>query len=31
MPADVPLWYAVVLKKRNKCKIQPPLWLDVGS
>jgi hypothetical protein len=30
LPVDVPLWFAIVLKKRNKCRIQYPLWLDTG-
>ena len=27
-PASVPLWFAIYLKKRNKCTIQMPRWLD---
>lgn len=30
MPVDVPVWLAVTLKQRNKCKIHAPAWLDVG-
>jgi len=29
IPIKVPLWLAITLKKRQKCKIQPPLWMDV--
>jgi len=29
-PATVPLWLAVTLKKRAKCKIQPPEFLRTG-
>jgi len=29
-PATVPLWLAVTLKKRAKCKIQPPDFLRTG-
>ncbi|KAJ3287837.1 DNA replication protein psf2 [Borealophlyctis nickersoniae] len=28
---DVPLWLAVTLKKKQKCKIQPPEWMDTGE
>lgn len=28
VPIAIPLWLALVLKKRKKCKIQPPSWLD---
>eukprot|EP00026_Physarum_polycephalum_P015207 Phypoly_transcript_15838.p1 GENE.Phypoly_transcript_15838~~Phypoly_transcript_15838.p1 ORF type:complete len:198 (+),score=24.44 Phypoly_transcript_15838:30-596(+) len=28
VPISVPLWLALTLKKRKKCKIQPPTWLD---
>ena len=27
-PAEVPIWLALYLKKRRKCRIQPPTWLD---
>eukprot|EP00949_MAST-11_sp_MAST-11-sp1_P003254 g3254.t1 len=28
MKVEVPLWLAVALKKRNRCNIQPPVWLN---
>jgi len=28
VPVTVPLWLALLLKKRRKCKIQQPDWLD---
>jgi len=28
VPIAIPVWLAIVLKKRKKCKIQPPDWLD---
>uniref|UniRef100_A0A7S2D0T8 DNA replication complex GINS protein PSF2 n=1 Tax=Octactis speculum TaxID=3111310 RepID=A0A7S2D0T8_9STRA len=28
VPVKVPLWLAVTLRKRQKCKIQPPSWID---
>ncbi|TPX34077.1 hypothetical protein SmJEL517_g03278 [Synchytrium microbalum] len=28
MKTKVPLWLAVTLKKKQKCNIQPPEWLD---
>eukprot|EP01094_Clydonella_sp_ATCC50884_P026973 TRINITY_DN7566_c0_g1_i2.p1 TRINITY_DN7566_c0_g1~~TRINITY_DN7566_c0_g1_i2.p1 ORF type:complete len:241 (+),score=50.72 TRINITY_DN7566_c0_g1_i2:346-1068(+) len=31
IPAEVPLWLAVLLKKRNKCKIQYPDWLSADA
>ena len=31
MPVEVPIWLAVTLKQRNKCKINCPAWLDVGK
>ncbi len=31
MPVDVPLWMAINLKQRQKCRIQPPDWMDVGK
>jgi len=31
LPVDVPLWLAINLKQRKKCKIHPPSWLDVES
>ncbi|XP_077983380.1 DNA replication complex GINS protein PSF2-like [Glandiceps talaboti] len=30
LPVEVPLWMAVSLKQRQKCRIQPPEWMDVG-
>lgn len=27
----VPLWLAITLKKKQKCSIQPPDWMDVGK
>jgi GINS complex subunit 2 len=30
-PVDVPLWLAVTLKKRQKCQIQQPEWMDLGN
>lgn len=29
LPTNVPLWMAVILKQQQKCKIQPPDWLEV--
>lgn len=29
MPVNVPIWLAVTLKQRNKCKIHCPDWLSV--
>lgn len=29
IPAKVPLWLAIALKKRGKCRIQPPNWMTV--
>lgn len=29
LPIDIPLWLAVNLKQRQKCRIQPPEWMDV--
>jgi GINS complex subunit 2 len=31
MPVQVPLWLAVTLRKRGKCKIQIPSWLQKES
>jgi hypothetical protein len=31
IPAKVPLWLAIALKKRGKCRIQPPNWMTVGK
>lgn len=29
--ATVPLWLALSLKRKNKCRIVPPEWLQVGG
>lgn len=29
LPVTVPLWMAINLKQRQKCRIQPPDWMDV--
>jgi len=29
LPLQVPIWLAVNLKQKNKCKIHPPDWMDV--
>jgi hypothetical protein len=29
-PTEVPLWLAIDLKRKKRCKIQPPAWLSVG-
>lgn len=31
MHTKVPLWLAVNLKQRHKCRIEPPSWLCVGE
>ena len=31
IPTEVPLWVAIFLKQRRKCRIQPPNWMDVGE
>ncbi len=31
MATQVPLWLAVNLRKRQKCRIEPPHWLNVGG
>ena len=31
VPVDVPLWLAITLKKRGRCKIQPPEWMSAGE
>lgn len=28
-PIDVPLWVGIILKQKNKCKIECPFWMDV--
>lgn len=30
LPVDVPVWLALNLKQRQKCRILPPEWMDVG-
>ncbi|PIO27676.1 hypothetical protein AB205_0149720, partial [Aquarana catesbeiana] len=29
LPVQVPLWMAINLKQRQKCRIVPPEWMDV--
>ncbi|KAJ8302758.1 hypothetical protein KUTeg_019154, partial [Tegillarca granosa] len=29
LPVDVPLWMAVNLKQGQKCRINPPEWMDI--
>lgn len=31
IPAKVPLWLAVALKKRGKCAIRRPEWMSIGE
>ena len=31
LPVQVPLWLAVNLKQRQKCRLLPPEWMDVGE
>lgn len=31
LPVRVPLWLAVNLKQRQKCRLLPPEWMDVGE
>lgn len=31
LPVDVPVWLALNLKQRQKCRIVPPDWMDVGK
>lgn len=31
LPVDVPLWLAINMKQRQKCRIQPPEWMNVGK
>ncbi|XP_065674862.1 DNA replication complex GINS protein PSF2 [Hydra vulgaris] len=31
LPVEVPIWMAIDLKLRNKCRINPPAWLDVDK
>ena len=30
MKASVPLWMAIVLKRKLKCNVVPPDWMDRG-
>jgi len=30
LPLEVPLWMAINLKQRQKARIRPPEWMDVG-
>ncbi|XP_055001035.1 DNA replication complex GINS protein PSF2 isoform X2 [Sorex araneus] len=30
LPLQVPLWLAMNLKQRQKCRLVPPEWMDVG-
>ncbi|KAK9808298.1 hypothetical protein WJX73_009235 [Symbiochloris irregularis] len=30
-PVDVPLWMAMALHQRKKCRILPPAWMDIES
>lgn len=29
LPVEVPVWLALNLKQRQKCRIVPPEWMDV--
>ena len=31
LPVQVPVWLALNLKQRQKCRILPPPWMDVGK
>lgn len=31
LPVDVPVWLALNLKQRQKCRIVPPEWMEVGK
>ncbi|CAK8675290.1 DNA replication complex GINS protein PSF2-like [Clavelina lepadiformis] len=31
LPVDVPLWLAIAIKQRQKCRVHPPEWLDVDK
>uniref|UniRef100_A0A2K6FMU9 GINS complex subunit 2 n=1 Tax=Propithecus coquereli TaxID=379532 RepID=A0A2K6FMU9_PROCO len=31
LPVEVPLWLAINLKQRQKCRLLPPEWMDVAS
>ncbi|KAF2974177.1 hypothetical protein EK904_004779 [Melospiza melodia maxima] len=31
LPVEVPVWLAINLKQRQKCRLIPPEWMDVGK
>jgi len=31
LPVEVPVWLALNLKQRQKCRIVPPEWMDTGE
>lgn len=31
LPVQVPVWLALNLKQRQKCRIVPPEWMDAGE
>ncbi|XP_061225925.1 DNA replication complex GINS protein PSF2 isoform X1 [Neopsephotus bourkii] len=31
LPVEVPVWLAINLKQRQKCRVIPPEWMDVGK
>lgn len=31
LPVEVPVWLAINLKQRQKCRLIPPAWMDVGK
>lgn len=31
LPMNVPLWLAVMLKQKQKCRIVPPDWMDIDA
>lgn len=31
LPVEVPVWLAINLKQRQKCRLVPPAWMDVGK
>ncbi|PNS14025.1 DNA replication complex GINS protein psf2 [Sphaceloma murrayae] len=30
-PTPLPLWYALLLRRQNRCNIRPPTWLSISS
>lgn len=30
-PVEVPLWLALSLRRRNRCEVQPPAWLNADT